>query len=73
MSEFKVAVIEGSNGIDLYRNKDCVAKSRFSYTSEQAKRIGDRQLERYMKMAETLGDDFPIENHISPYCQSKDV
>lgn len=22
---------------------------------------------------ELLGDDFPIENHISPYCQSRDV
>ncbi len=22
---------------------------------------------------EKLGDDFPIENHISPYCQSRDV
>lgn len=39
----------------------------------KAKRIGDRQLEHYMKMAETLGDDSPIENHISPLCKSKDV
>ncbi|WP_151698264.1 hypothetical protein [Acinetobacter sp. TUM15051] len=50
-----------------------IVKSRFSVTSEQAKRIGDRQIERYMKEAETLGDDSHIENHISSLCKSKDV
>ncbi|GEM_PF-1902190 len=50
-----------------------IVKSRFSFTSEQAKRIGDRQIERYMKEAETLGDDSHIENHISLLCKSKDV
>jgi hypothetical protein len=44
--------------------------SKFRKASEEEASVGYR-MKKYDQ--DTLGDDFPIENHISPNCKAKDV
>lgn len=40
---------------------------------DRRKPIGNRIDQTSVKPIADMGDDFPIENHISPNCQSRDV
>ncbi|MDU6099208.1 MAG: hypothetical protein E6657_00130 [Acinetobacter sp.] len=47
--------------------KGCKAFDDYWYGRSEAEEV------KAMELLNDLGDDFPIENHISPHCQSRDV
>lgn len=61
----KSAVQPNNNVVPVYANP------KFTYTILSGAQVGS--VLQLTPQVEDIGDDFPIENHISPNCQSRGV
>ncbi|MEE9884670.1 hypothetical protein IV507_02025 [Acinetobacter nosocomialis] len=60
------AVLDGGRFLGINDYRQAFSSIKFRHAEPQEKAAGHR-------IDNELGDDFPIENHISPNCQSRGV
>ncbi len=52
---------------------DCGENSLYPFANDEFRHATPEEIAAGHRIDNDMGDDFPIENHISSHCQSKDV